>query len=98
MDGSIVLILCRMRANQIRRGWGGEQPVLASGGGAQKEEGTNEDERQDMSDTGRITMAAAWTNPKTASATKDTTTKMYSKALPVCSVVAQQSNFFATWP
>jgi len=59
MDGSIVLILCRMRANQIRRGWGGEQPVLASGGGAQKEEGTNEDERQDMSDTGRITMAAA---------------------------------------
>jgi hypothetical protein len=59
MDGSIVLILCRMRANQIRRGWGGESPVPAAAGCAQKEEGTNEDESQDMSDTGRITVAAA---------------------------------------
>jgi hypothetical protein len=33
--------------------------MLASGGGAQKEEGTNEDEGKDMSDTGRITVAAA---------------------------------------
>jgi hypothetical protein len=33
--------------------------VLATSGGAQKEEGTNEDERQDMSEKVRITVAAA---------------------------------------
>jgi len=33
--------------------------VLATSGGAQKKEGTNEDERQDISDAVRITVAAA---------------------------------------
>jgi hypothetical protein len=33
--------------------------VLATGGGAQKEKGTNEDERRDMRETVRITVAAA---------------------------------------
>jgi hypothetical protein len=33
--------------------------VLATGGDAQKEGGTNENERQDMSETVRITVAAA---------------------------------------
>jgi hypothetical protein len=33
--------------------------VLATSGGAQKKEGRNEDERQDMSETVRITVEAA---------------------------------------
>jgi hypothetical protein len=57
--------------------------VLATGGGAQKEEGTNEGERQDMSETVRITVAAARASPKPAPATKATITTLYSMSLPV---------------
>jgi len=72
--------------------------VLANGGSAQEEEAMNEDKRQDVRDTVRITMAAAWASPKPAPATKATITRLYSMSLPVCSVWSQKSNVSAKWP
>lgn len=64
----------------------------------QGQEATNEDTRQDVSDTLRITMAATWASPKPAPATKATITRLYSMSLPVCSVWSQKSNVSAIWP
>jgi hypothetical protein len=53
--------------------------VPATGDSAQQEETINEDKRQAVGDVVRIIMAAS---PKTAPATKATTTRLYSMSLP----------------